>query len=254
MVLKNLKGDGDIHIRAWLITHSHDDHYSCFEAFEKSSRRYLASVKIDYVLISPAAKAQALALDGDGNYFASKIFEDVKKFEGAKICYVSTGMSFDFVNAKMDILFTADELWIDGSTGYFNDTSIVSRISSNQEDSGDTMNMIFLGDAGLNVAERLMMYYGDFLRSDMCQISHHGVENFPLLAYRIIKSSILWYPCNTNLYSGGAGAGRDDNVRAALRDSSVTKEILLRDNARYKRYFNPELNPEFDSNNKFPSK
>ena len=88
----------------------------------------------------------------------------------------------------------------------------------------------------------------------MCQISHHGVENFPLLAYRIIKSSILWYPCNTDLYSGGAGANRDANVRAVLRDSSVTKEILLRDNAKYTRYFNPELNPEIDPDNKFPSK
>ena len=39
LTLEKLKGDGDIHIRAWLITHSHDDHYSCFEAFEKSSRR-----------------------------------------------------------------------------------------------------------------------------------------------------------------------------------------------------------------------
>ena len=252
--LTKLKGDKDIHIRAWLITHSHDDHCTGFEAFTTQQKRYLHSLTLDYVLISPIEKGQAVAMDGDANYFAGKIQQDVESIEGAKLCYVSTGMSFDFVNARMDILFTPDELFIDGTTWYFNDTSTISRISSNQEDSGDTMNMIFLGDAGVSVAERLMMYYGDFLRSDMCQISHHGVENFPLLAYRIIKSSILWYPCNTNLYSGGAGAGRDDNVRAALRDSSVTKEILLRDNARYKRYFNPELNPEFDSDNKFPSK
>ena len=48
--------------------------------------------------------------------------------------------------------------------------------------------------------------------------------------------------------------GKRVTVRAVLRDSSVTKEILLRDNTRYKRYFNPELNPEIDPDNKFPSK
>lgn len=251
--LVKLKGDKDIHIRAWLITHSHDDHYSGFEAFTTQQKRYLNSLTLDYVLISPISKNQSIAMDGDANYFAGKIQQDIQAFEGAKLCYVSTGMSFDFLNARMDILFTPDELFIDGTTWYFNDTSTISRISSNQKDSGDTMNMIFLGDAGVNVAERLMMYYGHFLRSDMCQISHHGVENFPLLAYRIIKASIIWYPCNTNLYSGGAGAGRDDNVRAVLRDSSVTKEILLRDNAKYTRYFNPELNPEITPG-KFPTK
>ena len=248
--LNKLSETDEIHIRAWLITHSHDDHYSCLEAFHKQSRRYLKSLKIDYFLIAPINAAEAIPMDKDANYLATNIHYDSELFEGSKVCYVHTGMSFNFCNLRMDILYTPNDLFIDGNTGYFNDTSIISRVYSNQPDSKDTLSMIFLGDAGVSVAERLMLYYGDFLRTDMCQISHHGVENFPLLAYRMIKAPVLFYPCNTSLYNL---TNRDAEVRAALRESVITKEILLRDNARYTRYFNPELNPEIDPDSKFPT-
>ena len=100
--------------------------------------------------------------------------------------------------------------------------------------------MMFRGDAGNEVAKRLMLYYESALRPDMIQISHHGVENFPLLAYQMIRPAILFYPCNTSLYNL---TDRDADVRQALKLSPVTKEILLRDDELYVRYLNPELNP-----------
>ena len=242
--LRNLApSKNSIHIRAWLITHSHDDHYSCFSEFSKNvfnyKARYSCEVTLDHLLISPVNDNDALRLDSDGNYLSSTVHEDIKKFSGAKIAYVYTGMEFTYGNMNLEILFAPNELFIDGNPGYFNETSIISRVYSNQPENGDTMSMIFLGDAGKNVANRLMVYYGEYLRSDMCQISHHGVEDFPLLAYQMIKSSILFYPCNTSLYNL---TNRDADVRKALRESSVTKEILLRDDEKYIRYFNPTLN------------
>jgi len=239
--LKSMKPEGEkIHIRAWIITHSHDDHFSCFDALADNVT-IKKQMDIDYVLISPISQSDALSMDSDGNYFASTIYDDVKKIENTKLAYVYTGMVFTYGELDLEILFTANELFIDGNTRYFNDSSLVSRIYSNTPESGNTLSMIFLGDAGINVANRLMTYYGTYLRSDMCQASHHGVENFPLVAYQMIKASILWYPCNNSLYNL---TNRDAEVRQALRASSVTKEILLRDNALYTRYLNPTLNPD----------
>ncbi len=243
--LKSLSNGKDIHIRAWVITHSHDDHYSCFEELAENydSRyklKYSINITLDYLLIAPISNSQAIKMDYDGNFFVSKLETCLQPFPNAKICYVHTGMKLNFRNLTMEILFTPEELFIDGSTDYFNDSSIVSRIYSNKSDSGDTMSMIFLGDAGVSVADRLMSYYGDYLKSDMCQVSHHGVENFPLSAYQFIKAPILFYPCNTTLYNR---TDRFDDVRKALRDSEITTEILLRDDEKYQRFFNPSLNP-----------
>ena len=235
----------EIHIRAWIITHSHDDHYSGFSEFSKKvstyKKDYSCEITLDHVLISPLNASHAVAMDSDGRYFNETIYSDIKNFPGAKICMVYTGMEFAYGNMNLEILFTANELFIDGGISYFNESSLVSRIYSNMPENGDTFSMIFLGDAGVGVANRLMTYYGDYIESDMCQISHHGVENFPLAAYEMISASILFYPCNTSLYNL---TNRDADVRKALRESPITKEILLRDNAQYRRYFNPTLNPQ----------
>jgi len=119
----------------------------------------------------------------------------------------------------------------------------VSRISAgNPEETGETLDMIFLGDAGNEVGKRLMLYYGTSLRTHMVQISHHGVENFPLAAYQMMRPAVLFYPCNMSLYNL---PDRDADVRQAMRESPHTKEILLRDNGLYTRYLNPELNPDY---------
>ncbi len=237
--------DGEVHIRAWIMTHSHNDHYSGFQSLAHRKKSYLnrydLTIKLDYFIMAPMSNQDALDIDADGQFFIDDIYECVKSFDGAKICYAHTGMTFDFPGMTLEVLYTAEDLFIDGSTGYFNDSSMITRLRPSREGSGETLSMLFLGDAGVDVANRLVAYYGDQLRSDMCQISHHGVENFPLSAYEVIAAPTLFYPCNNALY---ALTDRDADVRAALRASEVTKEILLRDNDKYTRYFDPAKNPE----------
>ena len=104
--------------------------------------------------------------------------------------------------------------------GTSNNTSIISRIYANNG------KMLFLADAGMDQAEHLAIVYKDHLLSNACQVSHHGVEDFPLIVYRQINPSVLWYPCNTELYNL---KNRDADVRAALKNSRYVEEILLHD-------------------------
>ena len=242
--LKSLDEDGNVHVRAWVMTHAHDDHYGCFKTLAGRKGYFLSrhdlTMQLDYFLMAPINDQDTVNIDAGLDFYMNDVETCVQKFDGAKICYAHTGMTFRFGNMTMEILYTPEDLFVDGSTGYFNDSSIVSRLYSNRPESGETQSMIFLGDAGMDVANRLVQYYGDALYSDMCQISHHGVENFPLSAYEVIAAPTLFYPCNNELY---ARTDRDADVRAALRNSEVTKEILLRDNDKYVRYFDPSLNP-----------
>lgn len=218
-------------IRAWLITHAHGDHYPCFSEFAK---RYAKKVRLETFMMSPVNRQDA----ADG-YLNDRVFSDVAQFEGANILYVHTGMLFCYGTVYLEILFTADELYIAESreaTGTeeqpdFNNSSIVSRVSANGS------NCLFLGDAYNDEALRMVIYYGKELKSRMCQISHHGLENCSLLVYRHIQPQILFYPCSKTTYSRvGKTLARNENVRKALRKSAYTKEILTHDQANETRY------------------
>ena len=222
-------GKENIVIRAWILTHGHDDHYPCFSAF---GNNYGSKVTLETVMISPLSDEDAKTLPN----LNKNILTDIQKFEGAKLLYVHTGMVFNYCNVKLEILYTADELWIAEPTRdecleeimNYNNSSIISRIKT------DDYSAIFLGDASEEAALRLVLYYGKYLKSDMCQVAHHGVEDFPLIAYRFINASILWVPCNQYLFDL---VGRDDDVRKALANSKYTEEVILHDASRETREF-----------------
>ena len=206
-------GEEGIVIRAWLLTHAHGDHYPCFVAF---SNKYASKVTLERVIISPTS------VDDNSNAFNNGTIDNaLAKFDGAKLLYAHTGMVLNFCDVKMEMLCTAAEIYYDGVSNDFNNTSIVSRV---YKDGGKSV--MFLADAGDDVSTRLIPMYGDYLKSDICQASHHGVEDFTIEAYRLIRSADWLYPCSTALYNL---TNRDAAVRAEIRNAEYTKNIYRHD-------------------------
>ena len=224
-------GEENIIIRGWVITHSHNDHYTCFSGF---SDKYADKVTLERLIISPVNKKDT---DGD-TYFHTGAKTDAAKFAGAKILYAHTGMVLSFCNVKMEMLFAAEELYIsDARWGSglanlidFNSSSLVSRVYT------DDYSALFLGDATINTASRMLVYYGDYLRSNMCQAAHHGFESFPLIGYTHIKAEIMWYPTNQDCYDY-EGAEDVGDIREAVRNSKYTKEVIVHEHSPETRYF-----------------
>jgi len=225
--LNDLTPDGsEIIIRAWVLTHAHGDHYGTFIDF---CNTYAKDVTLETVLVTQLTEAVRSPMKMD-SYLQYALPDDVAKFEGAVICNVYPGMVFEFGGIKMEILGTYHDAYLlTTSKGTSNNTCIVSRIVTENDQ------MMFLADAGIDQMEPIAAYFGDYLKSTHCQISHHGVEDCPLIVYRHIKASTLWYPCNTDLYNK---TDRDADVRKALKESKYTEEILLQDNSRKSRPLN----------------
>lgn len=218
-------GSEDVHVRLWVLTHSHDDHYPCAMFFLRSGNAKY--VTVDYMMYSPVNTADASALNG-GNYFMKpdKAFSPFVK-KGAQVLIPHTGMTFRFCNVTVEILSTADEMFIEEKWSNFNNSSIVSRVTV---DGGKSV--MLLADAGRAVGDKMIQLYGDYLKSDVCQIAHHGVEDYPLDAYNLIAAGTLFYPCSQSLYDL---PDRDADVRAALREAPYVREILIRDSNRFTR-------------------
>ncbi len=212
--IQELYGEGTPLIRAWVLTHSHDDHYP---AFSYICNKKAGEVRVEYVIFAPIEQGLAEKIGGD-DYFNTDIHADIEKL-GAKTVYAHTGMEFAFGDFKMEVLLAADDLFKVGNhNNYFNNSSLVTRIY------GQNYSVLFTGDIGKEGTALMTDMYGDYLKSNICQVSHHGVEDVPLEFYELVEASILYYPCNKWLYDQ---TERHYDVRMALEQRSYTKEILI---------------------------
>ena len=221
---ENYTGEGKPTVRAWILTHSHNDH---FPTFQTVCRRMSGSVNVEYIIYSPL-NSETFTLDNEQGYYSSEDFrEDAAALAGAKLVYAHTGMEFTFCNLTMEVLMTPETLFQNTTElGNFNNTSVVTRLYD------EDYKALFLGDIALKGADRMAALYGNYLKSDVCQVSHHGVEDVPLSLYETVQASILYYPCNIWLYDQ---TERHYDVRVALENRDYTKEILIAGCGEYQR-------------------
>lgn len=177
-------GTGNPLIRAWVLTHSHDDHHPTFSYF---CNKYANDVKVEYVIFAPIEQQLAKKIGGD-DYFNTDIHADIAKL-GAKTVYAHTGMEFTFGNFKMEVLLAPDDLFkIGNHNDYFNNSSLVTRIYT------EDYRALFTGDIGKEGTNLMTEMYGDYLKSDYCQVSHHGVEDVPLEFYELVEAAFWRTP------------------------------------------------------------
>ena len=225
----NHKGEGKPLIRAWVMTHSHNDHYP---AFSQIARRWADQIQVEYVLVNPLNEEE-FELDEEELYLSTTFREDVARFSGTKLVYVHTGMEFVFCNLTMEVLWTPDDLYknitnrtLANRDINFNNTSIVTRLYDAD------YNALFTADIGKRGTDMMVTVYGDYLKSDACQVAHHGVEDVPFSFYDIVRAPLLFYPCDYDLYDNNT---RHLTVRLKIEQTDYTKEILIQGLGRYIR-------------------
>lgn len=217
------KGDDKPVIRAWMLTHSHNDHFGAFRVFAGDSR-YYDNLKVEYIIAAPMNKEiyEADLTNVDDNGYLAHLFpEDAAKFKGAKVVFAHTGMKFKFCDLNMELLCTPENVYKDTTKiEYSNNASIVSRLYD------DSYKVLFPGDAMKLSANFMIDVYGDYLKSDMVQAAHHGMDDAPLAFYDTVRAPVIWYPCDDAAYNGGEMYPFRD-VRLAVQKAEYTKEILI---------------------------
>ena len=210
ITISKLNLNDQLHVRAWIITHDHSDHYAAFNEIAKSFARRL---KIDYVMYSPTTSEESTVI----NYYKEQIFADVAKFSGAKLISVHAGMTFNILNVKLEILQTPEVLSVHGKITDFNDTSIISRIVSADGSA------IMLADACGRSADWLVKNIGDGLKSDIVQVAHHGVETGSIPLYDKIAAPMVFWPCDHVLFASQRG----EKIKQHIIEAEYSIEHVL---------------------------
>ena len=111
-----------------------------------------------------------------------------------------TGQKLYFRNVELEILYTHEDMY-PWSIEYFNDTSTVARIKTYSTDgSGITKDMtptstsLWLGDAQMRASKVMRATYGQYLKSDIVQVSHHGAVGCEWELYQLTDPTYLLWP------------------------------------------------------------
>ncbi len=196
-----------IRIAAWVVTHSHGDHYgtpTSFWASYSSNKTW----EMDYLIGNyPSSSAVHFVANSDINRMSNA--QDLANQYGFTFLKVHTGQKYYFANLEMEVLTTYEDLAPERIKNQ-NDTSTVLRFTVQATadgvkdgvatNVGAPYTMIWTGDANRQQSRYLCAMWGDYLQSDMVQIAHHGNVGCETDFYDCVKASVVWFPHNVNSF------------------------------------------------------
>jgi hypothetical protein len=182
-------------IDAWIFTHGHYDHIG---AFLKFTAAYKDKVTIEAFMLGIPDNPALTVMEGKPD-----LIDDIKKnYPKSDIINPHGALKYYFGNITLSMLYTPDMYYAPGKKfDFYNDTSFIFKVE------GGRSSMMFFGDAGEKAAEvALLSYDSTVFKSDVMQISHHGLNIVPNYAsasanmkniYGYIDADIALLPMGT---------------------------------------------------------
>lgn len=215
-LLRSLTPEGKLSIAGWFFSHAHQDHLGCFIEF---ILKYQSEISIDalYYTFPSLSLDEAVRWKQSDNatmrefdYTVSKVLPNVKHI------HPHTGDRFTLATTTFEVLFTHEDIYPE-SVGAFNNTSTILRATT------EGQSILFLGDLQTTSCRKLEAMWGDYLKSDMIQVAHHGFNGSTIETYALASPTIaLWPSCRD---------GYNDNVsrevNAFIRNMPSVEEHII---------------------------
>ena len=181
----------------WMFTHPDCDHIVLATDFIKE---YSESVdilsfayqfpdcdKVKFVYIdSQKIKSDIVALENN-----------IKSYYPNSIVYtLHQGQVYNFKGAQIEILFTADTIYPYNYTSA-NEVSAAWRVNFHNGKS-----VMFLGDCMQYLCRQIAYIYGDYLKSDVLQVTHHGLIGGEIGLYKYIDPEVCLWSTSEKRFSG----------------------------------------------------
>ena len=236
-VLEKQSEGRDIIIAAWFFTHDHGDHTGFFTSF---CEKFASKVSVERFIYNFPAVTDVK--NGTG-----KVGGNIRvNFRNSEIIKAHPGQKFFIRNAKINVLYTND-LWEHKKQTLktHNEASTVFTVEL------EGKKLIILGDYYDDRGILRNLYTAETLKSDIMQVSHHGISNCGSLLYPIIAPEwALWplgddhwisqtedryiseHPINAYMKSMDQNKvfmAKDDIVILTVKDGNITSQIFEND-------------------------
>lgn len=208
-------------VALWIFTHSHEDHIGLATDFLLVYKGLVKIKAFSYQF--PNCDKIQVAMENVA--VMKRDIEELEKniastYPNAIVYPMHTGQSYFFPGLEIEILYSLDDTY---SYPYlsFNDTSVAFRMKFNGGKS-----ILFLGDCMQEACMRIAHTYGDYLNSDIMQLTHHGLIGGDKGLYQLVNPEICLWSITEERFSG-----RTENQRYqwCLGEGGCDYNAYLRD-------------------------
>ena len=196
-----------IKIAAWYLSHGHGDHYSAMEKFISTYVNVYSSKVFVEAIIHSFPSNDEIYNSFDPNiplrnkYLQGNGYKNGSGASATAIPYyrVHTGQVFFVRNLRFEVLYTHEDIhpW---AMEFFNNTTTVIRLTALDTDGtgapvtgSRTVSNLVLGDLQVRGGMVMRARYGDYLKSDMVAVAHHGGNGVEAALYGHIDAQVVWW-------------------------------------------------------------
>ena len=224
--LRENSPNGQPTVALWIFTHCHKDHIGLATNFVRDYKDKVCVKSFAYQF--PNCDKVQVAME-DVELMKTQIdeFEENIKnaYPNAVVYTLHTGQSYFYPGVEIEVLWSIDDTFPYPYLS-FNDTSAAFRLKFRN---GKTV--LYLGDCQNEVCKKIATRYGDYLKSDVMQVTHHGLIGGDKGLYEIVDPEICFWAVSEKNFMGlkenrryqyCIGEGGSD-YNAYLRDESIRK-------------------------------
>ncbi len=178
--LQTITGQEKPHVDAWFLTHAHEDHINALAVFYEE---YVGRFTCDAVYYTFPSVQYFERYERGSAPTLARFYANLPKL-GCAAQIVSTGDVYTVGEAEIEILQTYDDTVTEDIV---NNSSTIFAVRLGGK------RILFMGDAGVTAGQRLLARYGNALKSDVCQLAHHGQDGVTEDVYvAIAPEACLW--------------------------------------------------------------
>jgi len=214
----NKRPDGQIVINAWYMTHEHSDHFNVFYWFCKE---FGDKVTIKTYASCPCSSTVAFnAKNPEYHTTNGRLAQAYAWAGGFRLVTLQTGDDFTLGGVRFEILYTVDDLFPD-RLHYFNDSSFVCKMTYGGQ------GIMWLGDICAAPSEALCKRYTpDYLKCDIVQMAHHGLNGAHQELYDAINARVLFW----SLWDTLALKQLAEDADTSVEHIQIARKLLLKEN------------------------
>ncbi len=167
----------------WMFTHLHVDHTDLAVKF---LREHYSDIELTMLCYNFPNTQTALKDSLCANTY-SLIGSLGRNYPNMKTYIFHSGQKLKLAGCEIEFLYSQEDYWPQ-KFETANDTSSTWRMNFS-----DGHNFLVLGDSEKGMCSQMSVIYGDYLESDILQLSHHGLNGATLGLYQYIDPKICFW-------------------------------------------------------------
>ena len=190
-----------ITIAAWIITHPHSDHLGVATEFLLSYKPEdvtIQSMIYNFPTDDVLLKVESVTVEDTSHPGRMPTFLMAKNnlWGDVPVITCHTGQVYHYADAKIEILHTLEDYYPKDISSHSEDPVNGSSVVFTLEVGGQKT--MFYADSNVDESADLVAMWGDYLRSDIMQANHHGLNGGSVELFAITDPKVVMVPMNVN--------------------------------------------------------